>query len=192
MNILALTKKCLMCFSGLLALAFTLPIAFASIMSLFWGRVPLGILTILYTHVFAWPFEVAKEFDGQVSYRSTLESSSVFGACHHMAVALEPDAQFQPFSRAPGDKDWQPKIDGSAQMQPKRREAWRRTPLAEKWALHHAGEMRECGFSADVVEKALQAMQQPGSWVAYSTRGMDKVFLYSRSLGFALVYSNET
>jgi len=181
-----------MCLSGSLALAFSLPIFLASILTPIWGRVPFAILTILYTHLFAWPFEVASEFDNQVSYRSTIERSSVFGSCDHMAVALEADAQSKPFSQSPGDKDWQPKVDGSPEMQPKGHGAWHRTPLEEKRAIQLAWEMRECGFSADVAERALQAMQQSGSWVAYSTRGIDKVFLYSRSLDFALVYSNET
>ncbi|WP_422039528.1 hypothetical protein [Roseibium sp.] len=192
MYILALTKKALMCFSGLIALAFSLPIFLASIMSLFWGRAPFALLAIVYAQLFAWPFEVARELDNHVSYRSTIERSSVFGWCDHMAVALEPDAQAQPFSQLPGDKDWQPEVDGSPEMQPNGQEAWRRTPLSEERALHHARRMRNCGFSDGVVDKALQAMQEPGSWVAYSTRGMDKVFLYSRSLDFALIYSNET
>ncbi|MEO1110660.1 MAG: hypothetical protein AAFX90_22385 [Pseudomonadota bacterium] len=192
MNILALMKKFLMCFSGSLALAFSLPIFLASILTPVWGRAPFAILTILYANLFAWPFEVASEFDNQVSYSSTIERSSVFGSCDHMAVALETDAQSKPFSQLPGDKDWQPKVDGSPERQPKGREAWHRTPLEEKWAMQLAREMRGCGFSADVAERALQAMHQPGSWVAYSTRGMDKVFLYSRSHDFALVFSNET
>nr|WP_319386545.1 hypothetical protein [uncultured Roseibium sp.] len=192
MNILALTKKILMCLSGALALAFSLPIFLASIMSLFWGRVPFALLAIINAQLFAWPFEVASELDNQVSYRSTIERSSVFGWCDHMAVALQSDAQARPFSQLPGDKDWQPEVDGSPGMQPKGQEAWRRTPLSKKRALYHARRMRNCGFSDGVVDKALQAMQQPGSWIAYSTLGMDKVFLYSRSLDFALVYSNET
>lgn len=192
MNILAFTKKVLMCLSGLIALAFSLPIVIASVFSLFWGRAPFAILAIVYAQLFAWPFEVEREFDNQVSYRSTIERSAVFGLCDHMAVALQSDAQAQPFSQLPGDKDWQPEVDGSPEMQPNGEEAWRRTPLSEERALHHARRMRNCGFSQGVVDKALQAMQQPGSWIAYSTRGLDKVFLYSRSLEFALVYSNET
>lgn len=48
MNILAFTKKVLMCLSGLIALAFSLPIVIASILTPIWGRVPFVFLEMFY------------------------------------------------------------------------------------------------------------------------------------------------
>lgn len=56
MNILDIVKKSLMCCSGLLALAFSFPIAIASMMTPFWGRVPFVLLQILYADLLDWLF----------------------------------------------------------------------------------------------------------------------------------------
>jgi hypothetical protein len=167
-----------------------MPIALALMLMPFLGPKAIGVVLIVIVHGLAWPFTVAHELGDKVSYSGTLDRSSLFG-CDFIAVSLAPHVQPQPFARFPKDKDWQPRVSGSPGDQPVGQTAWIATPIAEDTVQTHIREMEECGISAEVITAAGTAMAQAGSWVAYSTRGMNEVLLYSQPLQLALVFSIE-
>ena len=169
---------------------FLMPMALALMLVPFLGPKAIGVVLIVIVHGLSWPFTVANDLGGKVSYSGALDRSSLFG-CDFIAVSLAPHVQPQPFARFPQDKDWQPQVSGSPGGQPVAQTAWVATPIAEEIVQKHIREMEECGISAQVITAAGTAMAQSGSWVAYSTRGMNEVLLYSQPLQLALVFSNE-
>lgn len=175
-------------------LVFYLPLAVAALLSPFFGKAPLALVAITYiylAHLVAWPFGVASEFGEQVGYNTTIERSRIT-ECYYIAVTLEPDAQAQPFAQSAEEKNWQPRVGGPPEVQPKGNDRWLETPMSEREVTRLVRQMENCGLSAATVNKSKNALRQPGSWLAYSTREMDKVLLYSQPLDLVLVYSNET
>jgi hypothetical protein len=168
-----------------------LPIVIAFLFVPFFGSAPLGVIAIIYSHLFAWPFEVSNDLGGQVDYARTIERSSPL-ECYHILVSLEVDVQSQPFAVSDQDYDWQPKVSGSSEAQPTGQEAWIATPIPKEHLKLRKWEMLKCGLSPDAVRVVENAMTHPGSWIAYSPRGMDTVLVYSKPQQLALVFPNET
>lgn len=167
-----------------------LPFVLAAILLPFFGGAPIVIVTTAYIHIFAWPFGVGDEFYGKVSYQETLERSSVF-ECYHIAVKLALNTQSQPFALSDDDNDWQPRVGGPPAVQPTGNKAWMPTPLEENLISRRITEMKRCGLSSKTIDAVRVALKKPGSWIAFSPRGMDKILIYSQPLKMAVVYSNE-
>ncbi len=185
------TKRAFCWLCGTAVIVLLLPIVIALLLVPFLGGAPLGSIAIFYVHLLAWPFGVSDDLGGQVDYLKTIERSSPF-ECYHILVSLEMGVQSQPFAVSDQDYDWQPKVGGPPEAQPTGQDAWLATPIAKEQSEKHIWEMTKCGLSRDVVRTVEEAMTRPGSWIAYNTRGMDTVLVYSKPQHLALVYSNET
>lgn len=164
----------------------------AVILSLLIGSKGAGLVAIVWIYAFFWIFGGAGQMTDLVDQDGVIERSGLL-ECDHIVVALQDGAQATPFA-GPGDRfDWQvpqpgQADDGSVPMSVGG-QVWMPTPLTDPGDL--GWWISDCGVSAPTVDAVEQALADPGSWVAFKTRGAEQVYVYSKPQGLALIVTTE-
>jgi len=157
----------------------------------FFGERAVGLVLIVYFHLLVAPVIDRVELNNTIDWQSVIERQSN-DFCAVTVYALREDAQPTPFAQSPEDKDWQPRVGGLEEDQPRGDEGWSHTPVTDHVASLISDDMTySCEASAATVAMVETVMTTPGSWYAFHSRGVHKHYLYSASKGIAVVFTND-
>lgn len=150
------------------------------------GEKGVGLVFLFWFSAFSYVFLIPNAFDAHVDHAGIVERSGLYG-CDHIVLELSDRARDTPFAAAGEAFDWQVELPGVRMSQGA--EAWIPTPAEAPEALLQ--QMADCGLSEASTARAAAALSAPGSWLAFTTAGLDQVYLYSAPASLAMVFTTE-